>query len=242
LRQFFAQPVDLFGVFLRQLKSFFPSLKLPLHLCINFFMRFIAFDLETTGTVAGVDQIVEIGAIRFVDGKPDAVFATLINPQRPIPPGASAVNKITDDMVQGKPLIETILEPLTDFCGDDILVAHNAPFDTQFLLADYKRHELSTPRGVILDTLPIARKVFPGLANYKLGTLIQHLKIPSSDFHRAEEDASYAGKLFLEMVKRTVVNGQPPVLANLIALTGKLEQRFPIIEKKPKQLDLLSLF
>ncbi len=205
-------------------------------------MRFIAFDLETTGTVPGVDQIVEIGAVRFIDGKPEAVFATLIDPKMPIPPGASNVNKIYDDMVRGKPTIDTLLESFTEFCGDDILVAHNAPFDMQFILADYKRHELPTPRGLILDTLPIARKVFPGLANYKLGTLVQHLKIPTTGFHRAEEDASYAGLLFIELTKRIMVNGQPPAVSNLVALTGKLEQRFPVIEKKPKQLDLMSLF
>ena len=65
-------------------------------------MRFIAFDLETTGTVPGVDQIVEIGAVRFVNGQPEAIFATLVDPLRPIPPGASAVNGISDDMVKGK--------------------------------------------------------------------------------------------------------------------------------------------
>lgn len=204
-------------------------------------MRFIAFDLETTGTVPGVDQIVEIGAVRFIDGKPESVFATLIDPKKPIPPGATAVNKITDDMVRGKPTIDTILDSFTEFCGDDILVAHNAPFDMQFILADYKRHELPAPRGVILDTLPIARKVFPGLANYKLGTLVQHLKIPGTGFHRAEEDASFAGQLFFEMTKRIMINGQAPALTNLIALTGKPEQKFPVIEKKPKQLDLMSL-
>ncbi len=204
-------------------------------------MRFIAFDLETTGTVPGVDQIVEIGAVRFIDGQPEAVFATLIDPKRPIPAGASAVNKIYDHMVVGKPTIDTVLQAFTEFCGSDILVAHNAPFDAQFLTADYKKFEFATPAGTILDTLPIARKVFTGLPNYKLGTLVQHLKIPTADFHRAEEDASYAGKLFLELVKRISVNGQPPALANLIALTGKPEYKFPIIERKPKQLDLLSL-
>ena len=65
-------------------------------------MKFIAFDLETTGTVPGADQIVEIGAVLFENGQPTAVFSTLINPQRPIPPGASAVNGIFDHMVQGR--------------------------------------------------------------------------------------------------------------------------------------------
>ncbi len=80
-------------------------------------MRFIAFDLETTGTVPGVDQIVEIGAVRFIDGQPEAIFATLIDPLRPIPPGASAVNGISDDMVRGKPLIDSVLPSFAEFCG-----------------------------------------------------------------------------------------------------------------------------
>lgn len=205
-------------------------------------MRFIAFDLETTGTVAGVDQIVEIGAVRFVNDTVDAVFSTLVNPLRPIPPGASAVNGISDDMVLGKPTIDTLLEPLADFCGNDPLVAHNASFDAQFLSADIKKHELPAPKGIVLDTLPIARKVIPGLANYKLGTLVQHLKIPSSDFHRAEEDATYCGKLFIELLKRISVNGQRPGIENLVALTGKPSFFLPQLERKPKQLDLLSFF
>lgn len=203
-------------------------------------MRFIAFDLETTGTVPGADQIVEIGAVRFHNGMPEAVFATLIDPLRPIPPGASAVNGISDDMVKGKPRIESILEEFSAFCGSDPLVAHNAPFDAQFLISDYKKWEFATPAGIILDTLPISRKVFPGLANYKLGTLVQHLKIPSSDFHRAEEDATYCGKLFLELLKRISVNGQAPAIENLVALTGKPTYKFPVIEKKPKQMDLFG--
>ncbi len=204
-------------------------------------MNFIAFDLETTGTVPGVDQICEIGAIKYVNGQPEAIFSTLVDPLKPIPPGASAVNKITDDMVKGKPRIFELLPSFAEFCGDDPLVAHNAPFDTQFLTNDIKKHETPAPRGIVLDTLGISRKVFPGLPNYKLVTLVQHLKIPTGNFHRAEEDASYCGLLFLEMMKRISVGGQAPKIDNLIALTGKLEVRFPQIQRQPKQLDLLGL-
>lgn len=203
-------------------------------------MRFIAFDLETTGTVPGVDQIVEIGAVRFINGQVDAVFSTLVDPLRPIPAGASNVNGIYDHMVKGKPTIDTLLTSFTEFCGDDNIVAHNASFDAQFVLSDFKKHEMPAPRGIVLDTLPIARKVFPGLPNYKLGTLVQHVKIPTTDFHRAEEDATYCGKLFLEMTKRISINGQPPAIENIIALTGKPEFRFPLIERKPKQMDLFG--
>lgn len=203
-------------------------------------MKFIAFDLETTGTVPGVDRIVEIGAVRFINGQPEAIFSTLIDPLKPIPPGASAVNGITDEMVKGKPLIESILPAFAEFCGNDILIAHNAPFDSQFLTADIKKLEVVAPTGTILDTLPIARKVFPGLPNYKLGTLVQHLKIPTTDFHRAEEDATYCGHLFQNMLSRISIGGKAPALENLIALTGKPELKFPQIVRQPKQMDLFG--
>lgn len=202
-------------------------------------MRFIAFDLETTGTVPGADAIVEIGAVRFIDGQVEAIFSTLVDPRRPIPAGASAVNGISNDMVAGKPLIDFLLPSFAEFCGDDIMVAHNAPFDAQFLTADIKRFEAPAPRGLVIDTLPLARKVFPGLINYKLGTLVKHLKIPSTDFHRAEEDATYCGILFQHLLKRISIAGQVPRIENLIALTGKPELRFPQIIRQPKQLELL---
>jgi DNA polymerase III subunit epsilon len=198
-------------------------------------MQFVAFDLETTGILAGVEQIVEIGAVRFIDGVPDMVFATLIDPGIPIPPGASRVNGISDDMVRGKPKITDVLDFFADFCGSDILVAHNAPFDFQFLAADIKKHESSAPRGIVLDTCAIGRKVFPGLANYKLGTMVQHLQIPATQFHRAEEDASYCGQLFAHTLKKLTQNGNPPSVTNLISLTGKPELKFPVMIKSPKQ-------
>lgn len=203
-------------------------------------MRFVAFDLETTGIMPGVDRIVEIGAVRIENGEVIAVFSTLVDPGISIPAGASAVNGITDDMVTGKPKVEDLLTPLTEFCGEDILVAHNAAFDTAFLLSDYKKYEVPTPMGVILDSYPMAKKIFPGLANYKLSTLVQHLNIDNNGFHRAEGDATYCGKLMLKIVERVTGShlSWPPV-PNLVALTGKPELRFPVIEPQPKQLSLL---
>lgn len=203
-------------------------------------MRFIAFDLETTGTLPGVDQIAEIGAVRFNEqGVPETIFATLIDPGIPMPEAAGRVNGITDAMLAGQPKITDVLEAFAEFCGDDPIVAHNAAFDAQFLIADIKKHEMAAPRGIILDTLPIARKVYPGLANYKLGTLVQHLGIPSTNFHRAEEDAAYCGQVFHKMIVRLSPSGVEPTMETLIGLTGKPEQRFPQIEKSMKQLGLL---
>ncbi|MCB0363451.1 MAG: 3'-5' exonuclease [Bdellovibrionales bacterium] len=204
-------------------------------------MRFVAFDLETTGTLPGVDRIVEIGAVRFVNGTVDALFSTLVDPLVPIPPEASRVNKIFDEMVKGKPTIETLLGPFAEFCGDDILVAHNAIFDAQFLTADIKKYESPAPRGPVVDTYGMAKRILPGLANYRLGTLVQYLKIEATEFHRAEEDASYCGQLFIHLLKK-ISNSSFEMLPieNLINLTGRAELRFPQIIPQPKQLDLLD--
>jgi DNA polymerase-3 subunit epsilon len=205
-------------------------------------MRFIAFDLETTGIMAGVDRIVEIGAVRFIDGAVEGVFSTLVDPLIPIPPGATKVNGITDDMVKGKLRVEELLESFAEFCADDVLIAHNAEFDYQFLVSDIKKHESKAPKGLVLDSYPMAKKVFPGLANYRLSTLVQHLSIPSTGFHRAEEDATYCGHVLLKMIDK--ISGAPrvwPPVANLVALTGRLEMRFPQIIPQPKQLNLLDL-
>jgi len=203
-------------------------------------MKFIAFDLETTGIVSAVDQIVEIGAVKFNGSDIESVFATLIEPNKPIPPAATAVNGITNEMVRGKPKIQDILSSFSDFCENLPLVAHNAPFDSQFLINDYKKYDLQGPRGTIIDTLPIARRVFPGLPNYKLGTLVSLLKIENSEFHRAEADATYCAKLFNELLKRISVGGQPPSINNLIMLTGKPEFKFPVLDLSPKQMNLFA--
>jgi DNA polymerase-3 subunit epsilon len=202
-------------------------------------MDFVAFDLETTGFLPGVDKLVEIGAVKFQQGQPVAVFATLIDPETSIPEGASRVNGITDAMVVGKPKIQTLLDPLAEFCGDLPMVAHNAPFDFQFLSADIKKFESRAARGPVLDTLALSRKLFPGLPNHKLGTLVEHLKIPATQFHRAEQDACYCGQLFWTILLRMGgEQGRFPPLENLIALCGKSPLQFPQIVPQPKQLGL----
>jgi len=202
-------------------------------------MQYIAFDLETTGFLPGVDQIVEIGAVRFSNGEPLAKFCTLINPRRTMPEAASRVSGITDEMLVGQPFIEDVLPHFAEFCGDDVLVAHNAAFDTQFLASDILKHETPASSGPILDTLSMSRKIIPGLANYKLGTLVQYFELPSNEFHRAEADAGYCGNIFWRLIQRVYSAGEIPALENLIALSNNQSLKLPVVEKKPKQLSLL---
>ena len=130
-------------------------------------MEFIAFDLETTGIQPKTDAIVEIGAVRFDGAEPVETFCTLVNPGRPIPPEASAVNGISDEMVAGSPAVETVLTDLAAFCGDLPLVAHNAPFDFKFLLNAVEAHKAKAPSGVVLDSCALSRVVFPEKGAWK---------------------------------------------------------------------------
>lgn len=201
-------------------------------------MKFIAFDLETTGTRPSTDMIIEVGAVRFEGKTPQAGFSALVDPGIPIPPDASAVNGIRDDMVRGKPGIAEILADFAAFCGDLPLVAHNAPFDYKFLLADVKLHRAPAPPGIVLDTLPLARRIFPGLPNYKLGTLVRHFDFPSGTLHRAEDDSACCGRLFAEIIKTLELRGEACSERDLVKMTGKDEMRFPQYAREPDQLDL----
>lgn len=183
-------------------------------------------------------MIVEIGAVLFDGATALKGFGALVDPGIPIPPDASAVNGITDDMLRGKPSVAEVLGDFADFCGDLPLVAHNAPFDFKFLMEDVKLHRSAAPKGIVLDTLPLARKVFPGLPNYKLWTLVRHFNFPSGTFHRAEEDSSYCGLLFDKIFRTLEMRGEPCSESDLAKMCGKEEMRFPQFAAQPDQLDL----
>ena len=112
---------------------------------------FISFDLETTGTLSHMDHIIEIGAVRFKEGQVDDTFQQLVSIDIPIPEQASKVNGITDDMLKGHPPIQEVLPKFADFCDSELMVAHNAPFDFQFLLRVIEEHQSSAPKGLVLD-------------------------------------------------------------------------------------------
>jgi DNA polymerase-3 subunit epsilon len=201
-------------------------------------MKFVAFDLETTGTQPNENAIVEIGAVRFSGSDAVEGFGKLINPGIPIPEEASRVNGITDEMVRDAPEINNILSEFADFCGDLPVVAHNASFDFKFLLSDVKRLKGRAPTGPVLDTLSLARKVFPGMANYKLWTLVRHFDFPSGTFHRAEEDSMYCGLLFAKIVETIELRGEEASIEHLAALMGREAFLFPQFKESSDQMDL----
>ena len=161
------------------------------------FESFVVFDFETTG-IGSTEKITEIGAVRYEHRELVGEFSRLVNPGKPIPPFVQQLTGITDEMVAREPTIETLLPLFLDFAGDLPLIAHNAPFDCGFLFREAEALGLAI-RNPVVDTLRLARKVFPRLPSYKLGYLTDYFCIAQEDAHRACCDAAATAKLYLMM-------------------------------------------
>ena len=126
---------------------------------------FVVVDLETTGSRAHAaadgyrDAITEIGAVKVRGGKVIGEFATLVDPQRDIPPQIVELTGITTAMVRNAPTIEAVLPMFLEFARGSILVAHNAGFDTGFLRAAAQQCDIAWPKPPVLCTVKLARRV-----------------------------------------------------------------------------------
>ena len=182
-------------------------------------VTFTAFDIETTGLTPVVDRIVEIGAVRFRGDEIIDTFEAFVDPGVPISHGASAVNGITDEMVQGNPTIEEVLPRFLDFLGDAAPVAHHAPFDVGFLSYDISRLGLSVTDKPVLDTCVIPKSLFPHAGSYSLENLARFLDIKSETFHRALADAVACMKILNRCVAE--MGGHEHVsLEEILAVNG----------------------
>lgn len=120
---------------------------------------YVVFDIETTGFSAIKDKIIEIGAVKVVNGKIIDKFSTFVNPERPIPFEITKLTSITDDMVMEYPNIEVILPQFLEFAKDAVLVAHNASFDVGFIEQNCRYQDIE-PKFISVDTVALARVLF----------------------------------------------------------------------------------
>ena len=166
--------------------------------------RYIIFDLETTGLSAATERIIEIGAVKVENGEILESFDLFVDPEKAITPEITRLTSITNEMVAGAPKEADALEQFFRFCdGCDILVAHNADFDMGFLRAAIRRCGREED-PVQIDTLVMARAMYPELKKHKLDTIAERLGVTQKHHHRADDDARVLAEIFLKMVQRLV--------------------------------------
>ncbi len=176
---------------------------------------FVVFDIETTGFSPIRNRIIEIGAVRVSKGQVTGSFDEFVNPQVPIPHRITELTSITDDMVSGADTIEAVLPRFLEFARDAVVVAHNAGFDTLFISRNAARLGLDF-RCRVVDTVALARRMLENLSGYKLDKVARELGVSLENHHRAVDDATATGEIFIKLAGRLEGEG----IASLEELSG----------------------
>lgn len=159
---------------------------------------FCVFDVETTGTDTTTCKIIEIAAVKVVDGVIKQTFSTFVNPHEHIDERITQLTSITDADVADAPDVEKVLPDFYKFSENTVLVGHNVNFDIGFINASGKKINIyfDNPRE---DTLELSRRYIKGLRNYKLGTVLKSLGIVNEQAHRAIYDTIATAKAFIKL-------------------------------------------
>lgn len=179
--------------------------------------EFIVFDIETTGLKPKFCNIIEIGAVKVVNGEIIETFNTFADPGESIPYSITELTGITDEMVRGKPSAEEALRLFQDFAGSGVLVAHNAAFDVGFISYHGAKYGINFD-NTVLDTLALSRGVYPELKKYKLDIVAKHLGINLENHHRAGDDAAATAEIFIKALEKLRL--QIPDLTSLEQING----------------------
>ena len=166
---------------------------------------YVVFDTETTGfNAAGVDQMIEIGAVKISNGEIIDRFDELIDPKRHIPDKITELTQITDAMVAGCDDEKTVTKRFLDWTGDLPMVAHNAKFDISFIEMAMKKYDLGEFKNTIIDTLELSRTLDQGYARHGLSALVKRYNVPWDEdaHHRADYDAEGTALVFHKFLQK----------------------------------------
>ncbi|GAB6180687.1 PolC-type DNA polymerase III [Desulfotomaculum defluvii] len=158
--------------------------------------EYVIFDFETTGFSPQTDEIIEIGAVKYLNGEEVSRYGTLVKSTKEIPFEVTKLTGISNEMIKDAPDSITAFTKLREFIGDAVLVAHNAPFDLGFLRVGLRKYLQQEIANTVIDTLGVARVLYPNLKNHKLATLVKEFKIDLPNHHRAVDDAAATAKLW----------------------------------------------
>ena len=149
---------------------------------------YTVIDIETSGRDPHLDEIIEVAAIRYANDCEIARFQSLIKPENPVSDFIAELTCITNEMLADAPALESVLPEFRKFVGSDLLVGQNVSFDIRFIY-DYSRFlNLEAFSNDYVDTLRIAKRVFPDLLNHKLETICERCGISNEGAHRAIVD------------------------------------------------------
>lgn len=172
--------------------------------------RQIILDTETTGFYANhpdnPDRLVEIGCVELVNRKLTGNnLHFYVNPGRDSDEGALRVHGLTSEFLSDKPTFEAIAQQLVDYCSGAEIIIHNAPFDLSFLdmeLGRTGRPAFKEYAGSVLDTLAMAKEMYPGKRN-SLDALCDRLEVDRSGrvLHGALLDAELLADVYINMTR-----------------------------------------
>lgn len=159
---------------------------------------FVVFDLETTGLNVQEDTIIEIAAVKIVDGVLRESFECLVNPQQPLPEKIIEITNITDEMLAGQHVLKDVIGDFYKFTRGAIMVAHNAAFDMGMISVEGKKYSYNFDNRHT-DTLAMARQKLK-LKNYKLATVCDYFNVPLVGAHRALNDTVATAQMFIHLM------------------------------------------
>lgn len=181
------------------------------------FGDFVAVDIETTGRDVERAEVVDLAAVRVRNGQVVDEWSSLVKPRVPIHAAAAAVTGITEAMVAGKPHFEDVWPGFRDFCGDDVVVAHNG-YRFDFPILERMSAPLGGYRFTTYDTLVLARELHPG--SRKLHDLAVRFGVDTGHEHRALDDSRALARVFLRLDAERVTRSRKTALANLLDQLG----------------------
>src|SRR5690625_816912 len=197
--------------------------------------KFVVIDLETTGHSPN-DKIIEIGLVVIEKTKIVGEYTTLLHPGQAIPTFISNLTGITDEDVKDAPQFIDKANEITNFFNDSYLVAHNVPFDLNFLNDELSDHELNILTNPVLDTVELARILFPQAPGFKLAQLADFFQIEHKDTHRALSDAYVTAELFL-ILKEKLLSLPYETMTHLLKLEKIFHSDFySLLLKQQRQI------
>lgn len=157
---------------------------------------YVAIDVESTGLVAGVDEIIEVAAVKFRGDELLETYSQLVRPRQALPLKITRLTGITPEALEGAPRFNEIGGAVAGFIKSYPIVGHSVGFDLGMLRA--QGMSFAQP---VYDTFELATLLMPKVSVYKLGAIAEHLGIPHPDDHRALNDAIVSAKVFAHILR-----------------------------------------